>query len=92
MQFWGDVWNITPEMRNPHPALFPLKLAVPMAKLINGPLVDPVFAGSGTMGVAAMKIDVRYILNDLSPEYRRMFYNKKKQVTLKPQRDLPCIL
>lgn len=80
MRFWGDVWKITPEMRNPHPAPFPLELAIRMAKLIDGPLVDP-FAGSGTMGLAAMEIDVPYILNDISPKYRKMFYNRRKYFT-----------
>ena len=79
MRYWGDVWRIVPEMRNPHPAPFPLELAVRMAKLINGPLADP-FAGSGTMGIAAMEIDVPYILNDISPEYRKMFLQTAKNI------------
>ena len=75
-RFWGDVWRIIPEMANPHPAPFPLELAIRMAKLIDGPLADP-FAGSGTMGIAAMEIEVPYVLNDLSPEYREMFRRRK---------------
>ncbi len=75
-RYWGDVWRITPEMKNPHPAPFPLELAIRMAKLINGPLADP-FAGSGTMGIAAMEVGVPYVLNDLSPEYRDMFFERK---------------
>ena len=75
---WGDVWRIPPEQGNPHPAPFPLALAVRMAKLIDGPLADP-FAGSGTMGLAAMEIGVPYFLNDLSPEYREMFEQRSRQ-------------
>ena len=77
-RYWGDVWHITPEMKNPHPAPFPLPLAIRMAKLINGPLADP-FAGSGTMGIAALEVGVPYMLNDLSPEYKKMFEARKKR-------------
>lgn len=73
---WGDVWRIPPGKGNPHPAPFPLELGVRMAKLINGSLADP-FAGSGTMGIAAMSIGVPYLLGDLSPEYRTMFRQRK---------------
>lgn len=74
---WGDVWRITPEMKNPHPAPFPLELAVRMAKLIDAPLADP-FAGSGTMGIAAMHLGLPYKLNDLSKEYKAMFEARKE--------------
>ena len=75
-RYWGDVWRINPEMKNPHPAPFPLELAIRMAKLIDGPLADP-FAGSGTMGIAALEIGIPYVLNDLSTEYRDMFRKRK---------------
>ena len=75
---WGDVWRINPEMKNPHPAPFPLELAIRFAKLIDGPLADP-FAGSGTMGIAALEMGVPYRLNDLSPEYRDMFRKRKEE-------------
>ena len=76
-RYWGDVWRINPEYKNPHPAPFPLELAIRFAKLIGGPLADP-FAGSGTMGIAALEIGVHYKLNDLSGEYKRMFAKRKK--------------
>ena len=72
---WGDVWRIPPEIGNPHPAPFPLDLAVRMAKLIDGALLDP-FAGSGTMGIAAIKTGVPYQLNDISKEYKHMFESR----------------
>ena len=67
-------------MKNPHPAPFPLELAIRFAKLIDGPLADP-FAGSGTMGIAAIETGVPYQLNDLSPEYRDMFRKRKAMYT-----------
>ena len=73
---WGDVWRIVPEQGNPHPAPFPLELAIRMAKLINGHVVDP-FAGSGTMGIAALELNLPYTLNDISPDYRKMFEERE---------------
>ena len=76
-RFWGDVWRIPPETGTSHPAPFPLELAVRLAKLIDGFLLDP-FAGSGTMWIAAMEIGVPYMLNDLSPDYKRMFIDRRR--------------
>lgn len=89
-RLWGDVWRINPEMRNPHPAPFPLEIATRMAKLIDGPLADP-FAGSGTMGIAALDIGVPYKLNDLSPEYREMFEQRKFQYLEKKSYEIPLV-
>jgi len=75
---WGDVWRITPEMNNPHPAPFPVELALRMAKLVDGPIADP-FAGSGTVGIAAMELGLKYLLNDISPDYRDMFRQRKRE-------------
>ena len=76
MRFWGDVWRINPEFKNPHPAPFPIEIATRMAKLANGLIVDP-FAGSGTIGIAAMNLGLPYLLNDISPKYQQMFYERK---------------
>ncbi|MCY4288325.1 MAG: site-specific DNA-methyltransferase [Aestuariivita sp.] len=75
---WGDVWRVNPEMNNPHPAPFPLEIAARMAKLADGLIVDP-FAGSGTIGIAAQEIGLPFILNDLSPEYQKMFYERQTE-------------
>ncbi|MCY4096343.1 MAG: site-specific DNA-methyltransferase [Gammaproteobacteria bacterium] len=74
---WGDVWRVNFETKNPHPAPFPLELARRMAKLIDGPIADPL-AGSGTMGIAALELGVTFYLNDLSPEYREMFRKRRR--------------
>ena len=78
MRFWGDVWRIVPETRTPHPAPFPLKLAIRMTKLVDGLIADP-FAGSGTIGIAASDLELPYLLNDISPEYQTMFFERKLQ-------------
>lgn len=80
-RYWGDVWRIPPEMKNPHPAPFPVPLALRMAKLVDGPVADPM-AGSGTVGIAAIELNLPYLLNDISPDYKKMFLDRKKQFTL----------
>lgn len=77
MRKWGDVWRITFETGNPHPAPFPLALATRMVKCVDGPVLDP-FAGSGTVGIAAKRLGLKYALCDLSPEYKKMFQDRLK--------------
>lgn len=86
MRFWGDVWRIVPETRTPHPAPFPLKLAIRMAKMVDGLIADP-FAGGGTIGIAAIDLGLPYLLNDISPEYQKMFYDRKSQYKPSAERD-----
>ena len=78
MRFWGDVWRINPERNNPHPAPFPLELAIRMVKLVDGLVADP-FAGSGTTGMAAINLKLPYLLNDISPDYQKMFHYRQSQ-------------
>ena len=86
-RYWGDVWRIPPEFNNPHPAPFPLELALRMAKLVDGPIADP-FAGSGTVGMAAMELGLPYFLNDLSPDYRNMFRKRRRKFRLQREEKL----
>ena len=77
MRRWGDVWRIPFEMGNPHPAPFPVNLALRMVKCVDGPVLDP-FAGSGTVGIAAKRLGLDYTLCDLSAEYEQMFQIRVK--------------
>ena len=79
MRFWGDVWSIQFETRNPHPAPFPVELAERMVKAVDGVVMDP-FAGSGTVGVAAHMLGYDYKLCDLSPRYKEMFLQRIKKI------------
>lgn len=72
MRKWGDVWRIPFEVGNPHPAPFPVELAVRMIKCADGPVLDP-FAGSGTVGIAAHSLGYDWCLCDLSTDYRKMY-------------------
>lgn len=83
---WGDVWHIPPERGNPHPAPFPLALAMRMVKTVGGHVADP-FAGSGTVGIAAMKAGIPFTLNDLSEEYMDMFEKRRNAALSEMQAD-----
>ena len=75
MRYWGDVWSIPFETRNPHPAPFPVALAERMVKTADGVVMDP-FAGSGTVGVAAERLGYDYHLCDISAEYKELFLQR----------------
>lgn len=49
----GDVWDISQESKNPHPAPFPLELAQRCIGATSGQVVLDPFMGSGTTAIAA---------------------------------------
>jgi site-specific DNA-methyltransferase (adenine-specific) len=65
----GDIWEFTQEMKNEHPAPFPVAL---IERIINSTganiILDP-FMGSGTTAVAAKKLGRDFIGIEISPEY-----------------------
>lgn len=65
----GDVWEITPEKGSWHPAPFPLELASRCVRACTGDIILDPFVGSGTVPVAAIKHNKKYIGIDLSEEY-----------------------
>ena len=73
---WGAWWRINANPDPEHPASFPLELAERMVRLCGGPVVDP-FAGSGTVGLAAIKAGYPYYLCDNAAEYRAVFQARK---------------
>jgi modification methylase len=84
----GDVWEFTQEMKNGHPAPFPIAL---IDRIINSTkanvVLDP-FMGSGTTAIVAMGLKRNYIGIELSPDYcemaeKRIEKNKKQSELLK---------
>ena len=69
---YTDVWEITQEMKNPHPAPFPEALTDRIVSSTEGRIILDPFAGSGTTGVSAIKFDRNFILIDKSETYCRM--------------------
>ena len=69
---YGDVWEITQEKHNPHPAPFPTELTDRIISSTDAGLVLDPFAGSGTTAVSAAGNNRNYILIDNSEEYCKL--------------------
>jgi modification methylase len=68
----GDVWEFKQEMKNGHPAPFPVALIDRIVSSTNSQIVLDPFMGSGTTAVVAMGNNRDYIGIDISPEYCEM--------------------
>jgi len=66
---FGDVWEFMQEMRNPHPAAFPVDL---IDRIIQSTaahtILDP-FIGSGTTAISVLNFDRDFVGIEISPEY-----------------------
>ena len=69
---YGDVWEFTQEMNNPHPAPFPVTLIERILSSVTGKLVLDPFMGSGTTAVVAMGLHKQFIGIELSPDYCKL--------------------
>lgn len=73
---YGDVWEFTQEMNNPHPAAFPVDLIQRIVSSTNARTILDPFMGSGTTAVAARALQRDFIGIELSPEYCEMAENR----------------
>lgn len=66
-----NIWKITPAHDPRHPAIFPVELAEKVIKYYSfkGDVVLDPFAGIGTVGKAAAKLDRRFVLLEQNPKY-----------------------
>ncbi|MCJ7583781.1 MAG: site-specific DNA-methyltransferase [Anaerolineales bacterium] len=66
-----NIWKITPSHDQRHPAIFPVELAEKVIKYYSfkGDVVLDPFAGIGTVGKAAIKLDRRFVLLEQNPKY-----------------------
>lgn len=86
---YGDVWEFTQEMKNGHPAPFPVALINRIVSSTTGKIVLDPFMGSGTTAIVAMALGRDFIGIDISPEYcalaeKRIEQNKvKSEVSIK---------
>jgi len=68
----GDVWKISQELKNEHPAPFPVKFAMRCIESVDtGVVLDP-FIGSGTTAIAAENANRPWIGIDNSEKYCEM--------------------
>lgn len=68
----GDVWDIGQDLKNPHPATFPLELAERCISSTAAKIVLDPFMGSGTTALAAIRLEREFIGIDISPSYCEM--------------------
>lgn len=66
---YGDVWEFTQEMKNEHPAPFPVALIDRIISSTHAQIILDPFMGSGTTAVVAMGLKRNYIGIELSPNY-----------------------
>src|SRR3989344_4726730 len=69
---FGDIWEFTQDMNNPHPAPFPVALIERIISSTNAETILDPFMGSGTTAVVAKGLGRNYIGIDISPEYCKM--------------------
>lgn len=75
----GDVWRISQERENEHPAPFPVELAARCISSTNGNVVLDPFMGSGTTAIAAEQEGRDWIGIELSKEYCQMALKRIKE-------------
>ncbi len=76
---YGDIWEFTQDMNNPHPAPFPVGLIDRIIGSTNAKIVLDPFMGSGTTAISAINHKRNYIGIDISPEYCDMAESKIKE-------------
>ncbi len=65
----GDIWEFPQEMKNEHPAPFPVNLIDRIISSTAAKTVLDPFMGSGTTAIAARKNKRNYVGIEISPEY-----------------------
>lgn len=75
---FGDIWEFGQEMKNEHPAPFPVALIERVILSTNAKTVMDPFMGSGTTAVAAKKLGRDYFGIELSDEYSKL---ARKRIT-----------
>lgn len=76
---YGDVWEFKQEMKNEHPAAFPIELINRIISSTNAKLILDPFMGSGTTAISALNFGRDYIGIDISPKYCKMAKKRIEQ-------------
>jgi len=75
----GDIWEFTQEMKNGHPAAFPINLIDRIVSSTEAKVILDPFMGSGTTAISAINFKRDYIGIDISPDYCEMAEKRIKQ-------------
>jgi len=84
---YGDIWEFTQEMKNAHPAPFPVALIERVIGSTHAQLVLDPFMGSGTVAVAARNLGRQFIGIEISSEYCKLAEKRLKD-TYQPRLEL----
>lgn len=76
---YSDIWEFTQEMKNGHPAPFPVKLIDRIISSTNAKMILDPFMGSGTTAISAINFNRGYIGIEISPEYCKMAEERIKR-------------
>ena len=68
----GDVWRISPDANNPHPAPFPVELAQRCIESTTARIVLDPFIGSGSTAIAAEALRRDWIGIEISKDYCKL--------------------
>jgi site-specific DNA-methyltransferase (adenine-specific) len=80
---YGDVWEFGQEMKNPHPAPFPIKLIDRIVESTTSQIILDPFMGSGTTAVSAINHKRNYIGIEISKDYCTMAEDRIKELKKK---------
>jgi site-specific DNA-methyltransferase (adenine-specific) len=80
----GDVWEFTQEMKNEHPAPFPVALVERMISSTTAKVVLDPFMGSGTTAIAAKKLNRDFVGIEISPNYVEMAKKRLNELLKTP--------
>jgi len=77
---YGDIWEFTQEMKNPHPAPFPVDLIERIISSTDAKLILDPFIGSGTTAIASRNLDRNFIGIDIAKDYCQMAINRLNNI------------
>lgn len=77
---YGDVWEFTQEMKNEHPAPFPVALIDRIISSTDAQIILDPFMGSGTTAVAAIQNERDFIGIELAEQYVKMANERIKHL------------
>jgi DNA modification methylase len=88
-----NIWKVTPSHSKDHPAIFPDELVSRVIKYYSfeGDVVLDPFAGSGTLGRVAHKLNRRFVLSELDPDYVDVIKKNLIKVMGNESADVMCI-
>lgn len=79
---YGDVWEFMQEMKNPHPAPFPVALIERIISSTTAEIILDPFMGSGTTAVVSKQLGRHYVGIDISEEYCNSAEERIKNLSL----------